>query len=49
VAMVRGPMPKMAVLGPKRIAEPELVKLQVGHIPHPLEEAKAAEDAKRPS
>jgi amino-acid N-acetyltransferase len=45
VAMVRGPMPKMAVLGPKRIAEPELVKLQVGHIPHPLEEAKAAEDA----
>ncbi|HEY5055256.1 MAG TPA: GNAT family N-acetyltransferase [Acidobacteriaceae bacterium] len=39
VAMVRGPMPKMAVLGPKRIAEPELVKLQVGHIPHPLEEA----------
>jgi amino-acid N-acetyltransferase len=45
VAMVRGPMPKMAVLGPRRIAEPELVKLQVGHIPHPAEEAaKSASD-----
>lgn len=49
VAMVRGPMPKMAVLGPKRIAEPELVKLQTGHIPHPLEEAKAAERESKPS
>lgn len=28
VAMVRGPLPKMAVLGPARIAGPELVKLQ---------------------
>jgi amino-acid N-acetyltransferase len=45
VAMVRGPMPKIAVLGPRRIAEPELVKLQVGHIPHPAEEAaKTASD-----
>ncbi|HEV2645361.1 MAG TPA: GNAT family N-acetyltransferase [Acidobacteriaceae bacterium] len=44
VAMVRGPLPKVAVLGPKRIAEPELVKLQVGHIAHPVEldAAKAA-------
>jgi amino-acid N-acetyltransferase len=39
VAMVRGPLPRMAVLGPTRIAQPELVKLQVGHIPHPAEEA----------
>jgi len=38
VAMVRGPLPKMAVLGPTRIAQPELVKLQVGHIAHPVEE-----------
>jgi amino-acid N-acetyltransferase len=38
VAMVRGPLPKMAVLGPSRIAQPELVKLQVGHIAHPVEE-----------
>ena len=37
VAMVRGPLPKIAVLGPTRIAQPELVKLQVGHIPHPVE------------
>jgi hypothetical protein len=35
--MVRGPLPKMAVLGPSRIAQPELVKLQVGHIAHPVE------------
>ncbi len=35
--MVRGPLPRVAVLGPKRIAEPELVKLQVGHIAHPVE------------
>jgi amino-acid N-acetyltransferase len=39
VAMVRGPLPRIAVLGPTRIAQPELVKLQVGHIPHPVEEA----------
>jgi len=33
VAMVRGPLPRMAVLGPSRIAQPELVKLQTGTIP----------------
>src|ERR1700712_2250280 len=33
VAMVRGPLPRMAVLGPSKIAEPELVKLQTGTIP----------------
>jgi hypothetical protein len=34
------------VLGPTRIAQPELVKLQVGHIAHPVEEAaKAATEA----
>ena len=38
VAMVRGPLPMIAVLGPTRIAQPELVKLQVGHIAHPAEE-----------
>jgi amino-acid N-acetyltransferase len=38
VAMVRGPLPRIAVLGPTRIAQPELVKLQVGHIAHPAEE-----------
>jgi hypothetical protein len=37
--MVRGPLPRIAVLGPTRIAQPELVKLQVGHIAHPVEEA----------
>jgi hypothetical protein len=37
--MVRGPLPRIAVLGPTRIAQPELVKLQVGHIAHPAEEA----------
>ncbi|HEV2618523.1 MAG TPA: GNAT family N-acetyltransferase [Acidobacteriaceae bacterium] len=37
VAMVRGPLPRTAVLGPRRIDEPELVKLQVGHIAHPVE------------
>jgi amino-acid N-acetyltransferase len=30
VAMVRGPLPKIAVLGPSRFSEPELVKLQTG-------------------
>ena len=33
VAMVRGPLPKIAVLGPSRIAQNELVKLQTGTIP----------------
>ena len=32
VAMVRGPLPKIAVLGPSRFAEPELVKLQTGTV-----------------
>jgi amino-acid N-acetyltransferase len=32
--MVRGPLPKIAVLGPTRIPQPELVKLQTGVIPH---------------
>ncbi len=32
VAMVRGPLPKVAVLGPRKIAKPELVKLQTGTI-----------------
>src|ERR1700757_3394853 len=35
VAMVRGPLPKIAVLGPSRIAHPELVKLQTGTINPP--------------
>jgi len=35
VAMVRGPLPRIAVLGPSRIAQPELVKLQVGQIAQP--------------
>jgi amino-acid N-acetyltransferase len=39
VAMVRGPLPKIAVLGPTRIAKQELVKLQEGHIAHPAENA----------
>ncbi len=32
VAMVRGPLPKIAILGPSRISAPELVKLQTGTI-----------------
>jgi amino-acid N-acetyltransferase len=32
VAMARGPIPRIAVLGPSRFAEPELVKLQAGSI-----------------
>jgi amino-acid N-acetyltransferase len=32
VAMVRGPLPKIAVLGPSRFSEPELVKLQTGTV-----------------
>ncbi len=35
VAMVRGPLPKIAVLGPTRIPQPELVKLQTSVIPPP--------------
>src|SRR5215831_4597756 len=42
VAMVRGPLPKMAVLGPTRIAQHELVKLQDGHIVHPAEASQQA-------
>jgi amino-acid N-acetyltransferase len=30
VAMVRGPVPKIAVLGPTKFPQPELVKLQAG-------------------
>jgi amino-acid N-acetyltransferase len=30
VAMVRGPLPKIAVLGPSRFSQPDLVKLQTG-------------------
>jgi len=44
VAMVRGPLPRIAVLGPTRIAQPELVRLKVGHIAHPAEEQR--EDAR---
>src|SRR5579864_7493653 len=32
VAMVRGPLPKIAVLGPSRFSQPELVKLQAGSL-----------------
>jgi amino-acid N-acetyltransferase len=39
VAMVRGPLPRIAVLGPTRIAQHELVKLQEGHIAKPVAEA----------
>ena len=35
VAMVRGPLPRIAVLGPTRFPEPELVKLQTSVIPPP--------------
>ena len=45
VAMVRGPLPKIAVLGPTRIAQPELVKLQIGHIAHPAEAGAQADRA----
>ena len=34
VAMVRGPLPRIAVLGPSKIPQPELVRLQTGTI-HP--------------
>ena len=33
VAMVRGPLPRIAVLGPRTIPQPELVKLQTSVIP----------------
>jgi amino-acid N-acetyltransferase len=33
VAMVRGPLPRIAVLGPTKFPEPELVKLQTSVIP----------------
>ncbi len=33
VAMVRGQLPRIAVLGPSKIAQPELVKLQTGTVP----------------
>ena len=33
VAMVRGPLPRIAVLGPTKIPQPELVKLQTGIVP----------------
>src|SRR5271170_2539258 len=39
VAMVRGPLPRIAVLGPSRIAQPELVKLQVGQIANAVGDA----------
>ena len=32
VAMVRGPLPRIAVLGPTKIPQPELIKLQTGTI-----------------
>ena len=34
VAMVRGDIPRIAVLGPSKIAQPELVKLQAGSLVH---------------
>ena len=33
VAMVRGPLPRIAVLGPVKFPEPELVKLHTGVVP----------------
>ena len=35
VAMVRGPIPKVAVLGPSKFPTPELVKLQAGSLTSP--------------
>jgi len=32
VAMVRGPLPKVAILGPRKFPAPELVKLQTGTV-----------------
>ena len=37
VAMVRGPLPRIAVLGPTKFPEPELVKLQTSVIPPPAQ------------
>jgi amino-acid N-acetyltransferase len=34
VAMVRGPLPRIAVLGPSKFPQPELVKLQASVIPY---------------
>ena len=34
VAMVRGPLPRVAVLGPRTFPEQELVKLHTGVVPH---------------
>jgi amino-acid N-acetyltransferase len=48
VAMVRGPLPRIAVLGPTRIAQPELVKLQVGHIAHLVEDGSEGAGAIAP-
>ncbi len=42
VAMVRGPLPRIAVLGPTKIAQPELIRLQVGHIRHQVEQPSAS-------
>jgi amino-acid N-acetyltransferase len=35
VAMVRGPLPKIAVLGPSKLGQQELVKLQTGTVSKP--------------
>ena len=35
VAMLHGPLPKIAVLGPTRLPEPELIKLQTSVVPPP--------------
>jgi len=35
VAMARGPIPKIAVLGPSKFPQPELVKLQAGSLTNP--------------
>ena len=35
VAMVRGPLPRIAVLGPRTFPEPELVRLHTGVLPLP--------------
>ena len=39
VAMVRGPLPKIAVLGPSRFSQPELVKLQTGTLTSTVEKS----------
>lgn len=40
VAMARGPIPKISVLGPNRFPQPELVKLQAGSIANPEHSAR---------